>query len=375
MNILWFLDKEFDVAYNMSARLATINYLEKSNNVTIVTSFKKDKKNTYDINSRLIYLNKINLPFIKTLSHYYQHLKFLNKDIDPKWMDAVFVNSNNLFLLKKLIRLRDYFSFKLVLDIRSLPVESNYLKKKMNNLFFKKSLEIAANHFDGVTYITHEMKRYCENRYNLPKHKAAIWSSGVDTEMFKPSNLFNSSERFRFMYHGPVTSRRGVINVVKALDRLREYNIEFFLLGSGKGLLEIKSLVYKLGLENKVSFHNRVPLKEVPKYINSVSAGILPFPQWSGWNTSSPIKLFEYLACGKPVIVTKIPAHINVLNGKCFAFWAETSSPDSIAKAILEAYNSKNNFGEYGKEARNFVEKNYSWEKQLSELEKFLKKV
>jgi len=374
MNIFWFLDKEFDIALDISARLTTIKYLEKNNNIKILTSFKKEKKYTFDIKSELVYLNRINLPFVKSLFLYYQHLKILDREINLKKVDVFYINSNNFFLLKKLVKIKPHYKFKLILDVRSLPVFQNYLKMKMSNFLFKKCLKIAASKFDGITYITNEMRQYCKKEFRLPEHKSAIWSSGVDVEMFKPLKLSRNSNSFRLMYHGVVTGSRGIINIVKALDMLREYDIEFFLLGSGEEIPLLKDLVYKLGLEEKVNFHSPVPFNEVPEYINCADAGILPFPEWPVWNTSSPIKLFEYLACGKPVIVTKIPAHINVIREKSFAFWAETSNPKGIAKAILEAYNSKNYFKELGKKARDFVGKNYTWKKQLTELEKFLKK-
>ncbi len=375
MNILWFLDKEFDVAHNVSARLATIKYLEKANDINIVTSFRKEKKYSYNIESKLIYLNRLCIPVVKTISLYYQHLKFLNKKIDLQKIDVILINSGNLWLLKNLIKIRKYYNFKLVLDIRSLPVESNYLKKEIKDYFFRKCLKTVASSFDGITYISDEMREYCITKHNLPEHKNAIWGSGVDVEMFKPLSLSSSGSKFRLIYHGVITRNRGIINVVRAIDKLKEYDIEFFLLGSGEGMSELKNLVIKLKLENKVNFHLPVQHMEVPKYINTMDAGILPFPAWPGWNTSSPIKLFEYLACGKPVIVTRIPAHIRILDGKDFAFWAKTSSPEGIANAILIAYKNKKHFRKLGKEAIDFVKMNYSWEKQISKLEIFIKNI
>ena len=54
MNILWFLDKEFDTALNVSARLATIKYLEKNNNITVVATLREEKKYLHNIRSRFI---------------------------------------------------------------------------------------------------------------------------------------------------------------------------------------------------------------------------------------------------------------------------------------------------------------------------------
>jgi glycosyltransferase involved in cell wall biosynthesis len=274
-------------------------------------------------------------------------------------------------LLKKLIKIKNIFNCKLFLDIRSLPVESSFLKKRINYFLLRKNLEKASVHFDGITYITDEMRQYCIKKYNLPKHKSTVWSSGVDVNLFKPQNL-NNNNKFKILYHGVISRNRGIQNVIKALSLLKEYEIEFLLLGAGMGTSELKNLVSKLRLENKVKFKTPVSYEEVPEYINSVDAGILPLPEWAEWNTSSPLKLFEYLACGKPVILTKIPAHTNLLDGKDFVFWAETSSSESIASAILQALKNRIHFMNLGKQARNFAKMNYDWEKQLSRLERFI---
>ncbi|UCE40730.1 MAG: glycosyltransferase family 4 protein [Candidatus Aminicenantes bacterium] len=373
MKILWFLDKEFDVALNVSARLATLKYLEKNNRVHVVTTFRKEKRKYEDFSAQVTYLDKINLPFLKTLYLFYQHLRFVKGLDEIETIDVVFINSSNPWLLKKLIKLRNENNFKLVLDIRTLPVDQNYLKKKLNNYFFRKSLKIAASHFDGITYITEEMREYCEEMFSIPPHQCSVWSSGVDIDIFKPSHSAESRTTFRLMYHGKFAHKRGIHNIVKAMRILNDPDIELFLLGSSEEMEELRKLVNQLRLEDRVFFNQTVPYEEVPDFINRVDAGVLPFPEWPAWNTSSPIKLFEYLACGKPVIVTKIPAHTSVLNGKDFAFWAKTSSSEDIARAISEAKSQKNNLRKIEEETRDFVEMNYSWEKQLSKLEIFLR--
>ncbi len=374
MNILWFLDKEFDSSLSTSGRVATLKYLEKNNNFIIVANYKKEKKFFNGVKGEFIYTKRINLPLIRTMLIYFQHLKLLDK-INLGKIDVVFLNSINIFLMKKLNKLRNSFNLKLIFDVRSLPVSSSYLKKKIREWFLKKSLKFAADNFDGITYITDEMKHYCEKEYNLSNHRAAVWSSGVDTELFRPFDKPDSNDKFRLMYHGVVNKKRGIKNVIKALDKLRKYDIEFFLLGSGKEILKLENLVRKLKLEKKVIFQKPVPYKEVAKYINTADIGILPLPEWPGWNTSSPIKLFEYLACGKPIVVTSIPAHKQVLNKERFVYWIPSSNPERIAETILEDYMNKVNFQELGEEASNFVLRNFTWEKQLSSFEKFLRDI
>jgi glycosyltransferase involved in cell wall biosynthesis len=138
-------------------------------------------------------------------------------------------------------------------------------------------------------------------------------------------------------------------------------------------MAELQRLADRLDLADRVSFHKTVPYADVPAWINRVDAGILPFPEWPPWNTCSPIKLFEYLACGKPIVATSIPAHKSVLGGKSFAFLADNDRPDGLARAIERAKQHKPDFKNIGEDARNFVKINYGWEKQLTELERFLR--
>jgi len=374
MNILWFLDKEFDSVLNVSARLATIKYLEQHNNITVVTFFRKYKKKFPEIKSQIVYLNVIKIPILKKISSYYKQLKYV-KTIDLNKLNLIFINSKNIFLLNKLKKLKAKYDVKIVMDIRTLPVDINIIKKSINEYMFKKCLMIASKEFDGVTYITEEMKDFCEKKYNLQEHRNIVWQSGVDISLFKPHNFSYGEKKFRIMYHGAISNKRGIRSAIIAIKMLKDYDIEFNIVGDGTDLKKNENFVRRLGLADKVNFLGRIPFKQIPIYLNKMDAGILPFPDYEGWNTSSPIKLFEYLASGRPVIVTKIPAHVKVLENKEFAFWADSSDPESISKAILEAYKNKGSFERLGAAARDFAKMNYSWEIQLSKLNIFLKSI
>jgi len=373
MNMLWILDKEFDVAHNVSARLATIKYLEINNNIKVVVTFRKEKKYYDSIKSELIYVKSSRFPILKRISLYLQNLNLIKKKINFQEIDIVLLNTNNIFLFRELEKIKEKYSIRLIFDIRSLPVEASFSKKILNDIFFSKSIRYAARNFDGITYITEEMKQYCEKKYKLIGHKSTIWSSGVDTQLFKPSKGDRDKSIFRLMYHGAVSKHRGIENIIRAMSIIREYDIEFTVLSSGKEISKLKKLANILEVSHRVKFYPTVSYTKVPDYINKGDVGILPFPDWPGWNTSSPIKLFEYLACSKPVVVTNIPAHQKVLEGKEFAFWAQKSCPEDLAGAILESFKSRNNFQKIGKEARNFVELNYTWKRQIYKFEEFLK--
>jgi len=372
MNILWFVDKQFDIALDRSTWVEIIKYLQKNNNVYLITGYKKNKYQFDELDNNIIYIKSYQYSYINRIMFYYNQIKSLKKIIEVYKPNIFFFNTVNFILINKISKFKKKYDYKAFLDIRTLPVNFSNLKNYISKLLLKNTLRISSKNFDGITYITEELRQYCQKKYNLSPHVSVVWSSGVNPELFKRSEGKKDFKKFRIIYHGNIARNRGLDNVVKAMSLLRCSNFEFLLLGNGDGLQYLKKLVSELRMEDKIFFYKIIPYNKVSEFLNSCDVGILPFPNWPGWNVSSPIKLFEYLACGLPVIVTKIPAHKNVLWGKDFAFWAEDSSPDEIAKAIKKVYNAKDRLDKLSQSARNFVIHNYTWEKQAYKLDEFL---
>jgi glycosyltransferase involved in cell wall biosynthesis len=282
------------------------------------------------------------------------------------------LNTHNFLLARRAAELKQQYQYQAFLDIRSLPVAPGAIQNRIDRSFFRQTVTLAARRFDGVSYITEELREFCRRNFNLPPHNSEVWTSGVDLSLFRPEAKLFSEGALRLIYHGSIVENRGLENVVRALGLINHGRAEIIFLGDGSGLKDLKRLASSLGLAGRVTFHPSVLNEEVPRYIRDADLGILPFPDWPGWNTSSPLKLLEYLACGRPVIVTRIPAHLNAVGGQDFAFWAEASTPEALAGAIAEAERRRNEFDKLGRRAREFVGQYYTWEKQAGKLESFL---
>jgi len=372
MKILWFVDKEFDVTLDRVSWMQALKYLQENHEVFLVTGYKREKPQFKELKNSIVYYEIPKFKFVKRFGLYFWHLSNYETLIRRFRPECIIFNTNDFLLIRKAAALRPIYRHKLYLDVRTLPVWPNRWKNALEGILFRNAIKSAAMHFDGVTYITETLRDYCQRKYNLPPYKTETWSSGVDLDVFKPGRNTLARRAFRIIYHGNFAENRGLDSVIRALSLIKDEPVELMLMGSGSGLRSLKTLVARLGLERRVIFYPPVSHAEVPRHIHEASIGILPFPNEDGWNVSSPIKLFEYLACGKPVIVTNIPAHINVVNGKEFAFWAENATPEAIAYAIIGAMNARHTFDRLVREARRFVEENFSWEKQAARLERFL---
>ena len=69
--------------------------------------------------------------------------------------------------------------------------------------------------------------------------------------------------------------------------------------------------------------------------------GVLPFPDVQEYRVSSPIKLFEYMGSGMPVLATRIVCHTDVIGDRPCAFWAENSSIECFVTALRDIWEER----------------------------------
>lgn len=277
-----------------------------------------------------------------------------------------------------------FMKLKVILDVRSIPVETVGFQGFFQRFRFSTSIKMAKKLFDGVTIITYLMKKDICNTFDVEPDKIGVWTSGVSDRLFNPENLIAKSAKLRkklgltrkfvVFYHGVFTATRGLIETVKATRILkRKYSkVVFFLLGNGPIVSELKALIQSEGLQDNVIIHNQVEQLEVPKFIGMCDLCIVPLPDHPYWRSQSPLKLLEYLAMEKVVILTDIPAHRSIIGEAKCGLYISSIKPIEIAKAIEYAYINKESLEEWGKIGRKIIKEKYTWEKVAVDLENYL---
>jgi len=273
---------------------------------------------------------------------------------------------------------------KLVMDVRSTPVDIVGVRGYFQKLCFDVSVHIAKRFFNGITTITSFMKEEISKEFSINPDLIGVWSSGVSTKVFDPRhNVSNSLElkeslglsgKFVVLYHGALSPNRGLQETIEAVNRLKvDYpNIVFLLLGRGSAVYELENLVRLKGLRENVVIHGSVDYAEVPAYIAMSDVGIVPLPDHPYWNFQSPLKLLEYLAMEKVVILTDIPAHRSVIRESECGIYISSAKAVEIAKSILYAYNNRGQLENWGKLGRKIIEERFTWDKIAEMLEGYL---
>lgn len=276
---------------------------------------------------------------------------------------------------------------KFVLDIRSIPVETVGFQGLLQKIGFNISVNVAKRLFSGMTIITYPMKEEVCLNFRVNPAKVGVWTSGVATAAFNPEahvfdgrelrNRLGLTDKFVVFYHGALSATRGIFETVDAMRIVRAKNpsILLFLLGAGSISDQLEELVKKEHLEKNVVIHNPVPYSEVPKYIAMSNVCISPLPFHPYWRFQSSLKLLEYMSMRKTTILTRIPAHIEVVGDAKCGIYISSAKPEEIAEAILLAYERRDQLDELGKTGRKIVVERYTWDKVSGDLDNYLEEV
>ncbi len=159
-----------------------------------------------------------------------------------------------------------------------------------------------------INVLTPAFEEYLINEKKVQKEKIIYIPNGADLDLCVPSNKKNLvrekyawGEKFIILYtgaHGVANDLWHIINVAEKIAD--KYDILFVLIGNGMEKVKLELYVKEKNISN-VQFLNSVPKNEITDYINAadVCTAILD----SIFTTTFPNKVFDYMACAKPIIL------------------------------------------------------------------------
>jgi len=174
--------------------------------------------------------------------------------------------------------------------------------------------------------------------------------SGVDTRTFKPMNVKRSRE-FTVAYAGRISPEKRVPYLLRIAERLNSIH---FIIAGGKEM--------DISFPSSIDYVGALPFSEMPTFYNKADLIVLP-----SVTEGFPSVILEAYACGKPVLASKeaFPDEL-----KIFGSVADISEFETEIKR-LKTLDLKT----LGREARKYVEKNYTWDKFGQSIIELLKSV
>jgi glycosyltransferase involved in cell wall biosynthesis len=99
----------------------------------------------------------------------------------------------------------------------------------------------------------------------------------------------------------------------------------------------------------------------------------LPAPDNVKFQASSPIKLFEYMAAGLPMLATSNVCHTDVVGDGRYTFWADEATPAALLTALRTIWQARATLRTLGQEAQQAVHQ-WTWEAAGGQLDDALRR-
>lgn len=223
-----------------------------------------------------------------------------------------------------------------------------------------RMVEKASAHWaDHIISTQSTSKEIIENG-GVPSSKISVVLNTPDENVFTcSSSPSDNNSRFCLITHGSLLERYNVQSLIKAVPLLTQEipELEVKVVGDGEYRPQLEQLAQALGVMKYVDFSGRVPQSEVPAHIAQANIGVVVIP--AGVNPAMPNKLLEYLAMGKPAIVTTIPTIKAYFDDNSVMYYEPDNERD-LARCILELYRNPEKRAALA-EAGSAVYQKYRW--------------
>jgi glycosyltransferase involved in cell wall biosynthesis len=246
------------------------------------------------------------------------------------------------------------------------------VKTTLAFLYYYCLWESSFKEYDAVIAVSESAAHAIQKWYFVDKDKIHTVYNGIETSLFCPNlnernrirRLFYISEKEKILlFFSFVTKQKGLHLLIKALPGLLQKNksIKLLVVGEGNYLAEAKQLVRQSGLNSYVVFTGYIPREEAPNYINASDVFVLPTLRHEGM----PFSLLEAMACGKPVIASKIGGIPSVIDDDVNGFLVPPGDMFKLIEKSLFLLNNKDIADKLAGNARKKVVQGFSIEKMV----------
>ena len=206
-------------------------------------------------------------------------------------------------------------------------------------------------------------------RYKLPAGKTIIHTNGVDLRELKRLEEQHQSnpddEVVSIIYTGPVENNRLAYfpDIVKKLNRLKK-PWKVTIVGPFFDRKDIDWLRDSCPdfETDRVSYLGEKPFHETVKMIIDSDICICPYPtDRADLANSYPIKVFEYMALGKPVVMFDLPKMVEILENRQDIIFIKNGDINDYTNAIIDLSENSDLRNSLGENARKKAE-SFNWE-------------
>lgn len=339
-------------------------FKNNKNNIKLIATkgYMKDITDDYlyyDIKNKFEII-KIEYNKINRIKYYINLVRILNNLKKSNEIDIIYSRS----YIKSFIA--SFFKYPIIMEYHEAPhdiiqkcIMKYLLKKKkiIKNVFISRSL-------------AHEYKKLFKI---INKHEIIIAPDGADVFNINIERKFNKKKKIVVGYTGHLYPGKG-IEIIKDLPKYFKH-IDFHVVGGR----EIDLIYWKEKIPyDNIYFHGHVSHSEIKNYLLSFDILLAPYQQKattaggkrdiSKW--MSPLKLFEYMVAGKPIICSDLPVLKEIMINELNCLLVKCDDVSEWKKALKRLIDDHELRLKLGNNARKIFLENYTWDKRVQKIMK-----
>lgn len=254
--------------------------------------------------------------------------------------------------------------------------KNNYLSRMITNLIQgirNFSLNFMCKYATKIVVVTPGIGDFlAENGFS--RSKIFLVKNGANTDKFIPRDKSISKldvglkAKYEYVgYVGSLSPWQGLEVLLDAFaSKMIANNVKLLLVGNGSMYRTLLDQTRKLGITHKVIFIGETVYSNIPTYISACKVLVAPklyLP--SGY---SPLKVYEYLSCGRPIIASRVNG-LKFIEEQGVGLNFPAGNSDKLA-ACIERILSLNEaeWLSMGNNARNLALENFSWDKSAQKI-------
>jgi glycosyltransferase involved in cell wall biosynthesis len=223
---------------------------------------------------------------------------------------------------------------KVIYDVHE-DVPAQILNKDwLGNLFFRRLVsklfntfeKFVCKYFDGVVTVTMDIVE----KFSMNKRTTLLRNLPSLSIIDQNKPLTEKREKFTMLYAGGLTEIRGIRELIQAVNFL-DGEVELLILGKWDDP-QFKSECEALEGWRYTNYLGFKPVNEVYSYMKSVDLGLCTLHPTLNHIKSSPVKAYEYMACGIPILMSNFPYWMESF--KKNAIFVNPKDPKQMAEKI-----------------------------------------
>lgn len=199
----------------------------------------------------------------------------------------------------------------------------------------------------ALVCVTEGLRDIFQTRYHLSPKKLKVIPNGTNPDLFHPLDRDACRKRLGIDpkikvvgFIGTFVPHQGLSYLIKSSSIILKESpdVVFLLIGDGPMRKDIMEMIQAMDLMDRFLLPGGVPQEEVVFFINAMDVCVAPFTRSRNERIGlSPLKIYDYMACGKPVVASDIKGVGDLLQENEVGIAVTPEDPASLAKGVLLA--------------------------------------